>query len=65
METLQYVVFAYRDITSKWPKSIEQVIDEGYIAENSVANVGIIRWVRTALYYNVWNTIYDVTPISG
>jgi hypothetical protein len=65
LETLQYMVFAYRDLTGKWPKSLQQIIDEGYIAPNSIANIedysidekGIVK-------HKIWNTIYDVTPIS-
>jgi hypothetical protein len=65
LETIQYMVFAYRDITGKWPNSVEQIINEGYIASNSIANVrdysidsnGIVK-------HKIWNTLYDVTPLS-
>lgn len=65
LETLQYTVFAYRDITGKWPDSIQQIIKQGYIAPNSIAdledysidNQGIV-------HHKDWNTIYDVTPIG-
>jgi len=65
LETIQYMVFAYRDITGKWPSSVKQIINEGYIAPNSIANIddysidsnGIVK-------HKIWNTIYDVTTIS-
>ncbi len=65
METLQYTIFAYRDITGQWPTSIKQIETEGYIKPDSVTNQedytisadGIVK-------HKNWNTIYDPTPIS-
>lgn len=65
LETIQYMVFAYRDITGEWPNSVQQIIDEGYIASNSIASIedysidsnGIVK-------HKIWNTIYDVTPVG-
>lgn len=65
LETLQYVVFAYRDITGKWPESVEQIVKEGYIAEDSVAEMKDYQVNEDGVVvHKVWNTIYDVTPLS-
>jgi len=65
LETLQYTVFAYRNLTGKWPGSLQQIINEGYLQPNSIASIndysinsdGIVK-------HKDWNTVYDVTPIN-
>lgn len=65
LEALQYTVFAYRDITGEWPDSLSQIVQEGYIAKDSIANIEDYTISEDGLViHKDWNTIYDVTPIS-
>ena len=65
LETLQYIVFAYRDITGEWPGSLNQIVQEGYIAKDSIADIEDYTISEDGLViHKDWNTIYDVTPIS-
>lgn len=65
LETWQYTVFAYKDITGAWPKSLQQIVDEGYINPDSFTNLtdysvnseGVVQ-------HKDWGSIYDVTPIQ-
>ncbi len=64
LESLQYTVFAYRDLKGQWPKTLGQISSEGYIAPDSVANIvdynigadGVVR-------HKVWGTIYDIASL--
>lgn len=39
LETLQYISFAYRDLKGVWPKSIEQIADEGYLNAATIKDI--------------------------
>lgn len=63
LEAYQYTIFAYRSITDNWPKSFEQMAEEGYIEKGSVSpeytidSDGIVR-------NSIWGTLYDVKAVS-
>lgn len=64
LETLQYVVFGYRELTGKWPESLDQIIREGYISD-AIAESNRYRIdEKGVVYHDEWGSIYNVTPIS-
>ncbi|MEM7282707.1 MAG: hypothetical protein AAF438_13885 [Pseudomonadota bacterium] len=65
LESLQYAVFGYRRITGDWPTEITQMMDESYLAKDSVfelENYSIDQDGRVA--HSVWGSIWQVTPVN-
>ena len=65
LETLQYAVFAYRDIKSEWPKTLKQMADEGYIASEAIKNINDYSidangWVS----HKDWKSMPDIASIG-
>ncbi|MCO6430882.1 MAG: hypothetical protein J5J00_08470 [Deltaproteobacteria bacterium] len=63
LEALQYSVFAYKVITGEWPKSLEAIVEQGYLDKQAlVGGVGLDEGgiVRHA----EWGTLYEVKPLS-
>lgn len=65
IETLQYTVFAYRDITKSWPKTFDQISAENYIDISKIANVGDYSISEDGIVsHKDWGSIYNVTPVN-
>ena len=65
LETWQYTVFAYRDITKNWPNSLQQIVDEGYVAPGSYSNLGDYSVDgQGVVKHKDWGSIYNITPVS-
>lgn len=65
LETLQYIVFAYRDLKGVWPKSLEQIADEGYINSATIHNIEDYSidpsgWV----VHKDWEGLNDIASVS-
>lgn len=65
LETLQYTTFAYRDITGSWPKSIQQIINEGYIDGSKLSDINSFTISNDGIVqHKTWGSIYNPTPID-
>jgi hypothetical protein len=64
LETLQYVVFGYREITGKWPESLDQIINEGYISDAIAESDRYRIDEKGIIHHREWGSIYDITPNS-
>jgi hypothetical protein len=63
LETLQYTVFAYHSITGKWPQSIAQIADEGYISSREAdPEFRIDDQGRVA--HDNWGSLYSPKALS-
>ncbi len=65
LEPLQYTVFAYRSITGRWPTSLKQIADEGYIAISTIKNpedysIGD----RGIVSHKIWGSLYNLLPVG-
>jgi hypothetical protein len=66
LESMQYTVFAYRSIIGAWPKSVQQMKDEGYLNEGTVQEfVGYSIDGEGRVSQTDWGTLYDVTPLGN
>jgi len=65
LETLQYSILAYKDITGAWPKNISTMIDENYLRGDSVYELNKYSINdQGVVSHQDWGSIYNVTPIS-
>lgn len=65
LETLQYTVFAYRDLTGRWPANIEDMVTNHYIAPGSVASSSDYSVDKDGFVrHKDWGTLYDTVPID-
>ena len=65
LESLQYAVFAYRRITGQWPNGLSQMMDEGYLASQSVYEPETYTLQEGGrLVHDTWGSIWEVTPVD-
>lgn len=65
LETLQYIVFAYRDLKGKWPRSIQQIANEGYLNLAGILHpenytVDAAGWVT----HKQWGSMRRISSVS-
>jgi hypothetical protein len=59
----QYSVLAYRTITSEWPKSFEQMMEEDYLGSNPDAGDFSID-AEGRVKHKVWGSVWDLKALS-
>lgn len=65
LQNLQYTVFAYRTITDEWPESFTQIMEEGYIRENSIYEEEKYNIDKDGVvHHSDWGTLWNIAPIS-
>lgn len=65
LEALQYSVFAYRRIHGDWPTSLSVMMDQGYLAKDSVFDQGNYEITEDGrVVHQTWGSIWEVTPVS-
>ncbi len=63
---LQYIVFAYRDITGKWPVSFNQIAQERYMRLEGIKNVEQYSILENGMVENaIWGSLYNLKPVES
>lgn len=63
---LQYVVFAYRDVTGKWPETFNQIAEAGYIRLDGVKNIERYTIEENGMVsHEQWGSLYTLKPIES
>ncbi len=65
LETLQYAVFAYRRITGQWPSTLVQMMDEGYLAQDTLFEPNAYAIEEDGrVVHQTWGSLWEVTPVN-
>ncbi|GEM_PF-2225360 len=65
LETLQYIVFAYRGLENTWPTSFDQLVEEDYLepkAAETLEDYALDDEGRVS--HEDWGSLWDQTPVT-
>jgi hypothetical protein len=65
MNTLQYVIWVYKDLEGAFPKSISEIEEKGYIRRDSVFQAEKYSVDKKGIvHHSIWGTPFSPIPVS-